>query len=55
VSYTTAGNAIFNARQGQHDELVLALALAVFWCFTGKVSNQIEHSDCYVKTTVNPD
>jgi hypothetical protein len=30
VSFTTAGNAIFNARQGQHDDLVLALALAVF-------------------------
>lgn len=30
VSFTTAGNAIFNARQGKHDDLVLAVSLAVF-------------------------
>lgn len=30
VRYTEAGNAVFNAREGQHDDLVLALALAVF-------------------------
>lgn len=30
VRYTDAGNATFAAREGQHDDLVLALALAVF-------------------------
>ena len=30
VSFTTAGHAIFNARQGKHDDLVLAVSLAVF-------------------------
>jgi hypothetical protein len=30
VTFTTAGHAIFNARQGAHDDLALALALAVF-------------------------
>jgi hypothetical protein len=30
VRYTDAGNATFNAREGAHDHLVLALALAVF-------------------------
>lgn len=30
VRYTDAGNAVFNAREGAHDDLVLALALAVF-------------------------
>lgn len=30
VRYTEAGNATFNAREGAHDDLVLALALAVF-------------------------
>ena len=30
VTFTSAGNAIFNARQGQHDDLVLAVSLAVF-------------------------
>jgi len=30
VRYTDAGNATFNAREGAHDDLVLALALAVF-------------------------
>lgn len=30
VTFTSAGNAIFNARQGAHDDLVLALALAVY-------------------------
>jgi hypothetical protein len=28
--FTEAGNATFNAREGAHDDLVLALALAVF-------------------------
>ena len=30
VTFTSAGNAIFNARQGQHDDLVLAVSLAVW-------------------------
>lgn len=30
VKYTEAGNATFNAREGEHDDLVLALAIAVF-------------------------
>jgi hypothetical protein len=29
-TFTSAGNVIFNARQGAHDDLVLATALAVF-------------------------
>lgn len=29
VRFTEAGNATFNAREGAHDDLVLALALAV--------------------------
>lgn len=30
VRFTEAGKATFNAREGAHDDLVLALALAVF-------------------------
>lgn len=30
VRFTDAGNATFNAREGAHDDLVLALALGVF-------------------------
>lgn len=30
VTFTSAGNAVFNARQGAHDDLVLAVAMAVF-------------------------
>jgi hypothetical protein len=30
VTFTSAGNAIFNARSGQHDDLVLAVSLAVW-------------------------
>jgi hypothetical protein len=30
VSFSTAGNAIFGAREGAHDDLVLAVALAIF-------------------------
>lgn len=30
LRFTEAGNATFNAREGAHDDLVLALALAVF-------------------------
>ena len=30
VSYSTAGNVIFRAREGAHDDLVLAASLAIF-------------------------
>jgi len=30
VSYSTTGNAIFSAREGAHDDLVLAASLAIF-------------------------
>ena len=30
MRFTEFGNATFNAREGAHDDLVLALALAVF-------------------------
>jgi hypothetical protein len=30
VNFSSAGNAIFNAREGSHDDLVLAVALAIF-------------------------
>jgi len=30
VTFTSAGNAVFNARQGAHDDLVLAVAMSVF-------------------------
>lgn len=30
VQFSSAGNALFNAREGAHDDLVLAVALAVF-------------------------
>lgn len=30
VRFTESGNATFNAREGAHDDLFLALALAVF-------------------------
>lgn len=30
VTFTESGNATFNAREGPHDDFVLALALAVF-------------------------
>jgi hypothetical protein len=31
VKVTQAANEVFNAREGQHDDLVLAVALAAFW------------------------
>ena len=31
TNYTSAGNVIFNAREGQHDDLVLATAIALWW------------------------
>lgn len=30
VTYTSAGNAVFNARQGAHDDMVLAVAIALW-------------------------
>jgi len=30
VSFSTAGNPIFGAREGAHDDLVLAVAMAIF-------------------------
>lgn len=33
VKYTEAGNANLNAREGGHDDLVLAIAIAVFGLF----------------------
>lgn len=30
MRFTESGNATFNAREGAHDDLVLALALSVF-------------------------
>ncbi|MBK1668331.1 hypothetical protein CKO28_09820 [Rhodovibrio sodomensis] len=31
VTFTQAGNPTFNAREGQHDDLVLAVAIACWW------------------------
>jgi hypothetical protein len=31
MRHTAAGNAVFGAREGRHDDLVLALAVAVWW------------------------
>ena len=31
ASFTSAGNAVFNAREGQHDDLVLAVAIGVWY------------------------
>ncbi len=31
ASFTSAGNAVFNAREGAHDDLVLAVAIAVWY------------------------
>ena len=41
VRFTEAGNATFNAREGAHDELVLALALAVFGLSRPKVATDV--------------
>jgi hypothetical protein len=41
VTFTSNGNAIFNARQGAHDDLVLAVAMAVFGATKPKTPNQI--------------
>jgi hypothetical protein len=39
VKYTEAGNATFNAREGGHDDLVLALAIAVFGLSAGETAS----------------
>lgn len=31
ANFTSVGNVIFNAREGQHDDLVLATAIALWW------------------------
>jgi len=41
VTYTEAANAIYNARVGAHDDLVLAAALAL-WGATNKVDNAVQ-------------
>jgi hypothetical protein len=35
ATFTSAGNAIFNAREGAHDDLVLATAIALWWGRSG--------------------
>lgn len=42
VRFTEAGNATFSAREGQHDDLVLALALAVFGLSRPKYATEID-------------
>jgi len=42
VRFTESGNATFNAREGAHDDLVLALALAVFGLSRPQVAREIE-------------
>lgn len=44
VRFTDAGNATFNAREGAHDDLVLALALAVFGLSREAVATKIKVS-----------
>src|SRR5216683_1930806 len=39
VEYTAAGSLTFNARSGRHDDLVLALAIAVWVAHGGSMSN----------------
>jgi hypothetical protein len=36
VSYTAVGNATFGAREGTHDDLILAVALAVYGLNSGR-------------------
>ena len=44
VRFTETGNATFNAREGAHDDLVLALALAVFGLSRPETAKSIEVS-----------
>ena len=41
VRFTEAGNATFNAREGTHDDLVLALALAVFGLSRSEIAREV--------------
>lgn len=41
VRFTESGNATFNAREGAHDDLVLALALAVFGLSRPEMAREI--------------
>ena len=41
VHFTESGNATFNAREGAHDDLVLALALAVFGLCRSETARQV--------------
>lgn len=41
VRFTEAGNATFSAREGQHDDLVLALALAVFGLSRPEIAREV--------------
>jgi hypothetical protein len=42
VRFTDAGNATFNAREGAHDDLVLALALAVFGLSRPEMARELD-------------
>ena len=42
ATINTSGNTSFNAREGQHDDLVLALALAVFGALRPRPIHSIE-------------
>ena len=42
VRFTDAGNATFNAREGAHDDLVLAVALAVFGLCRPQVAQELD-------------
>ncbi|MGY3265156.1 hypothetical protein [Lysobacter sp. HA35] len=42
MTQTAAGNMTFNAREGQHDDLVLALALAVFGALRARAPASID-------------
>ncbi len=52
VAFTPAGNAVFNAREGQHDDLVLAVALA-HWIAVpargGKASRRFNNGLTYAR------
>jgi hypothetical protein len=42
VRFTESGNATFNAREGAHDDLVLALALAVFGLSRPEIAREVD-------------
>jgi hypothetical protein len=68
VSYTAVGNATFGAREGAHDDLILAVALAVYGLDGGRVAtvqplsegilsgfrfNSLCQDKCLILVTVN--